>query len=522
MSELLVLAVCSCLSLFFLPGLASPPSLTGPCIGTDAFCDPNNSENCKKYGSPAPKNLSSVERTKFLNMAVNAAMNQAVDVLNRIKLQESKLRNVREKAALSDCWKFYEFTISQLNQTLDPSLESTSSDIQTWLSAALTNLGNCKTSIVELNVTNSVLAFLSNNVSELISDSLAINAELMEENTYQKGFPSWGSDGDLRLLQLSENTKKLVVAQDGSGNFRTIKEALDASFNRKNSARIVIYIKQGTYHEYLEISSQMKNVMLVGDGMGKTIITGNKSFAAGYTTFQSSTVKVMADGFVARDITFRNTAGAESSQAVALYSRSDQSAFYRCAFEGYQDTLWAHSNRQFYQECHIYGTIDFIFGNAAVVFQNSFIYARKPKHGQSIVITAQGRTNPNQTTGISIINCKVQAGRDLKPVLRQYKAYLGRPWMKYSRTVYLKNFLDSLINPLGWMEWSDHSRDRTVYYGEYENYGPGSSTKGRVKWPGYRIITDATEAQKFSVAKFIDGQAWLPKTGVPFSGSLSV
>ncbi|KAL0299393.1 UNVERIFIED_CONTAM: Pectinesterase 2 [Sesamum radiatum] len=511
-----------CLSLFCLSGFASQSSINHPNNDVDAYSDANKFENFNKNKSPDPENRPSTTRTKSLNMAVDAAMNRALETLSHIKLLDLKSQNVREKAALFDCWKFYEFTINQLNQTLNPSLKSTSLDVQTWLSAALTNLGNCKTSITELNVRNSVvLEFLSDDVSELISNSLAINAEIMEKNVNQKSLPSWLPQGNSKIFMLSENTANLVVAQDGSGNFRTIKQALDAASKRRNSSRIVIHIKQGKYQEYLEISLNMKNIMLVGDGMGKTIITGSKSFASGYTTLQSSTVKVMGDGFVARDITFSNTAGAESGQAVALFSSSDFSAFYRCAFEGYQDTLWASSNRQLFRECHIYGTIDFIFGNAAVVIQNSFIYARKPKRGQSVVITAQGRTDPNQKTGISIINCKVQAGPDLRPVLRQYKVYLGRPWMKYSRTIYLKSFLDSLINPSGWMDWNtDYSRENTVYYGEYGNYGPGSSTKGRVKWPGYRVITSAIEAKQFSVAKFIDGKAWLPETGVPFSAGL--
>ncbi|PIN08125.1 Pectinesterase [Handroanthus impetiginosus] len=492
MSGLVMFLAITWLSLFFLPGL-------------NAFHDPDN---------PNSENLSSIENNKFVNIAVNAAMDLALHALNHIKLQESKSKKAQERAALSDCWKFYDFMIRQLNQILDPGLNSTSLDIQTWLSAGLTSIENCQTTMIELNVTNSIPEY---GFSELISNGLAINGEFMKESSYQKGFPSWLSDRDLRILQPSEKTTKFVVAQDGSGNFRTIMEALNAASNKKRSTRIVIHIRQGTYHEYVEIGLRMKNIMLVGDGIGKTIITGNRSYAAGYTTYQSSTVKVLGDGFVARDITFRNTAGPGGSQAVALFSNSDLSAFYRCAFEGYQDTLWANANRQFYKDCHIYGTIDFIFGDAAAVFQNNFIYARKPKHGQSIVITAQGRSNPNETTGFSIINCKVQAGPDLKPVFSQYKAYLGRPWKKYSRTVYLESFLDSLIDPLGWTDWTDHSGHSTVYYGEYGNYGPGSSTKRRVKWPGYRIITDVTEARKFSVAKFIDGQVWLPETGVPFS-----
>lgn len=155
--------------------------------------------------------------------------------------------------------------------------------------------------------------------------------------------------------------------------------------------------------------------------------------------------------FIAKGITFENTAGPWKGQAVAPRSASDLSVFYRCAFKGYQDTLMVHSQRQFYRECYVYGTIDFIFGNAAVVFQNCIIYVRRPIRGQVNVITAQGRNDPFQNTGISIHNSQVRAAPDLLPVVKAFKTYLGRPWQQYSRTVFLESYLDSLISPVGWL-----------------------------------------------------------------------
>lgn len=226
------------------------------------------------------------------------------------------------------------------------------------------------------------------------------------------------------------------------------------------------------------------------------------------------------DGFIARGITFRNTAGPQNHQAVALRSGADLSVFYRCGFEGYQDTLYVHSQRQFYKECYIYGTVDFIFGNAAVVLQNCLIYARRPMDGQKIAITAQGRTDPNQNTGISIHNSRVMAAADLKPVLSSFKTYLGRPWKEYSRTVFLQCFLDTLVDPAGWLEWSGNFALNTLYYGEYRNFGPAASTGRRVNWRGYRVISSASEASRFTVANFIAGSSWLPSTGVPFTSDL--
>ena len=112
------------------------------------------------------------------------------------------------------------------------------------------------------------------------------------------------------------------------------------------------------------------------------------------------------------------------------------------------------------------------------------------------------------------------AASDLKPVQDSVKTYLGRPWKKYSRTVFLMTFLDSLIDPAGWMPWSGNFALSTLYYGEYMNTGPGSSTSKRVKWGGYHVITSASEASKFTVDSLIAGSSWLPATGVPFTSGL--
>lgn len=224
---------------------------------------------------------------------------------------------------------------------------------------------------------------------------------------------------------------------------------------------------------------------------------------------------VKGEGFIARDISFVNFAG-PSPQAVALRSGSPHSAFYRCSFEGYQDTLYVHSAQQFYRECDIYGTVDFVCGNAAVVFQNCSLYARKPIPGQKIAYTAQSRQNGTEPTGISMINCRFLAAPDLIPVKGSFKAYLGRPWKKFSRTIIIKSFIDDLVDPAGWLEWNKTVGVENLYYGEHMNYGPGSSTTNRVKWPGYRRI-NATEATQFTVGPFIDGGTWLNSTGFPFS-----
>lgn len=237
--------------------------------------------------------------------------------------------------------------------------------------------------------------------------------------------------------------------------------------------------------------------------------------------FNVNIAAVVAPGFVAAGITFRNTAGAIKHQAVAVRNGADLSTFYTCSFEAYQDTLYAHSLRQFYRECDIYGTVDFIFGNAAAVFQNCNIYPRLPMSGQFNPITAQGRTDPNQNTGTSFHNCTIRAADDLASSNSSTQiTYLGRPWKEYSRTVYMQSSMGSLINPAGWHEWDGNFALSTLYYGEYNNTGPGSNTTSRVTWPGFHVINATANASVFTVSNFLLGDNWLPLTGVPYTGGL--
>ncbi|WZZ56035.1 hypothetical protein YC2023_056142 [Brassica napus] len=455
--------------------------------------------------------------SEFLKISMKLALDRAILAKSHASTLGPKCRDTREKAAWEDCLKLYDFTVSKINKTMDPDTKCSKTDSQTWLSTALTNLDTCEAGFLELGVTDFILPLMSNNVSDLICNTLAINKVPFNYTPPEKdGFPSWVKPGDRKLLQNSTPRDNVVVAKDGSGNFRTIKEAINAA---SGSGRFVIYVKQGVYSENLEI--QKDNVMLRGDGKGRTIITGSRSVGGGSTTFKSATVGTYAavgDGFIARGITFRNTAGANNGQAVALRSGSDLSVFYQCSFEGYQDTLYVHSNRQFYSDCDVYGTVDFIFGNAAAIFQNCNIFARRPP-GRTNTITAQGRSYPDQNTGIIIHNSRVTAASDLRPVLGSTKTYLGRPWRQYSRTVFMKTSLDSLIDPRGWLEWNGNFALTTLFYGEFQNTGPGASTSSRVTWPGFRVIGSATEALQFTVDSFIAGSSWIPSY-VPFTSGL--
>nr|TKR90369.1 putative pectin methylesterase [Populus alba] len=250
---------------------------------------------------------------------------------------------------------------------------------------------------------------------------------------------------------------------------------------------------------------------------GKTIITASRSVVDGITAFRSATVAAMGEGFLARDIAFENTAGPSNRQAVALRVSSDRAAFYKCNVLGYQDTLHVHANRQFFINCLIAGTVDFIFGNSAVVFQDCDIHARRPNPGQTITITAQGRSDPNQKTGIVIQKSRIHATSDLLPVRSNFSAYLGRPWKEYSRTVVMQSSISDVISSAGWLEWRGKYALNTLYYGEYNNSGAGAATSERVNWKGYKVITATAEAKSFTPRNFIAGSTWLKSTTFPFS-----
>ncbi|KAJ0677406.1 putative pectinesterase [Helianthus annuus] len=216
---------------------------------------------------------------------------------------------------------------------------------------------------------SNVLALIKHLTNNDTVDQVKTNTRKLMNKDDEK-WPEWLSAGDRRLLQSETVTPDVVVAADGSGDFTTISAAVEAATNR-SSKRLVIGIAAGVYSEYVNVDNNKWNLMFVGSGLNSTIITGNRNVAIdNYTTFNSATVIAVGRGFLARDITFENTAGPEGHQAVAIRVGSDLSAFYRCNMLAFQDTLYVHSNRQFYVNCYIAGTVDFIFGNAEVILQD--------------------------------------------------------------------------------------------------------------------------------------------------------
>ncbi|GLJ52718.1 hypothetical protein SUGI_1122500 [Cryptomeria japonica] len=516
------------------------------CFSTTGGTHPKNSiksacelapdrKACKKSLSENPRSLRAGPK-EMTQIALNISIAKTLTVRDSIS-NDSAMNS----QAFDDCRELYDLTVDYLTESLSILTESSllwkdAVDIQSYQSAALTNQITCLESLNESKIDLNLLSFTDYevpNASVAVSNSLAIVEKLfirpMECQQTSANRRRLLSDPrqfdfnfeDRRLLLQTAAGVTLTgnvstVAKNGSGNYTTITDAINAVAN-KSSSRTVIYVMAGVYEEYVRVGKNKYNITIIGDGKDATVITGNRSVADGYTTFHSATFATVGRGFIARDLTIQNTAGPNKHQAVALRVGGDMSAFYRCSFKGYQDTLYAHSFHQFYRECDIYGTVDFIFGNSAVVLEKCTILARKPLKGQKIAITAQGRTDPNQNTGISIHACNVTAAPDLVPVMNSFHTYLGRPWKNHSRTVYMQSYLGSLIHPAGWLPWNGTFALSTLYYGEYDNWGPGSNTSHRVKWPGYHVM-NLTDVLNFTVSTFIDGHTWLPATSIPYHG----
>lgn len=474
----------------------------------------------------------------FIGLAVNKTkeiVQQNYFTIKKLTLRTNLTK--RETIALHDCLEMVADTLQELNQVIvlldeypaKKGIRRYVDDIITLMSTTLTNQETCvdgfshdkhdrqvRESLIggEINagrMCSNSLAMIKNMTDTDMASEVKINGRKLKED-----WPEWLSAGDRRLLQSGTVTPNVVVAADGSGDFTTVSAAVAAAPNR-STTRYVIRIAAGVYRENVDIPSNKLNLMFLGDGRTTTIITASRSVVGGSTTFNSATVAAVGANFLARDLTFQNTAGPSGQQAVALRVGSDLSAFYRCGMIAYQDTLYVHSNRQFYVNCYIAGTVDFIFGNAAAVLQDCDINARRPNPNQRNMVTAQGRTDPNQNTGIVIQRSRIGATSDLLPVQASFPSYLGRPWRNFSRTVVMQSTISDVIVPAGWFPWDGDFALNTLYYGEYQNTGAGADTSNRVTWPGYRVITSATEAGGFTAGNFIAGGSWLAGTGFPFS-----
>ncbi|KAI5556526.1 hypothetical protein BDE02_18G041800 [Populus trichocarpa] len=498
-------------------------------------------ETCQKtLEKEVEKDPSLAQPKNLLKIAIKAADEEMKKVLK--KASSFKFDDPREKAAFEDCLELVENAKEELKDSVAHvgddlgKLAKNAPDLNNWLSAVMSYQQTCidgfpegklksdmeKTFKASKELTSNSLAMVSSLTSFMKSFPFpaALNRRLLakEDNSpalNKDDLPGWMSNEDRRILKGASKDKpkpNVTVAKDGSGDFKTISEAL-AAMPAKYEGRYVIFVKQGIYDETVTVTKKMANITIYGDGSQKTIVTGNKNFADGVQTFRTATFAVLGDGFLCKAMGFRNTAGPEKHQAVAIRVQADRAIFLNCRFEGYQDTLYAQTHRQFYRSCVITGTVDFIFGDATAIFQNCLITVRKPLENQQNLITAQGRVDGHETTGIVLQNCRIEPDKDLVPVKTKIRSYLGRPWKEFSRTIIMESTIGDFIHPDGWLPWQGEFGLKTLYYAEYNNKGAGAKTTARIKWPGYHIINNE-EAMKFTAEPFYQGD-WISATGSP-------
>jgi pectinesterase len=262
-----------------------------------------------------------------------------------------------------------------------------------------------------------------------------------------------------------------TVAKDGTGDYYSIQDAIDA-MRVYPLAPITLYIKNGVYNEKIELPSNNTDVTFIGENVDSTLITFNDYSGKGkHTTFTSYTAKISGNRFRAENITFANSAG-PVGQALALYVDADKAVFKNCKFLGNQDTIFTSGEqaRQFFTDCYIEGTTDFIFGPSTAVFQNCIIKAKS-----NSFITAAS-TARGKLYGYVFINCKITADSTVS------KLFLGRPWRANAKTVFINCELPKAIAPEGWNNWSNPENEKTVFYAEYKSKGEGAAPDKRVKW----------------------------------------
>ncbi|XP_078448381.1 putative pectinesterase/pectinesterase inhibitor 13 [Wolffia australiana] len=498
------------------------------------------------YKDACEKSLSAAVGGNGNAVSIKAIVKAAVEVtLNASKSAADQVLGVsgnstvddRQKAALSDCKQLLQDAVDELQDifsgvdlSVDKNLTAKSDDVKTWLSAVISYQQTCLDGVDHPELKAQLEKIISD-AAELTSNALAIVTEVastlqslgalqipqVPSRRLLSDYPEWFSESDRRLLAAAAkgNVKPdAVVAKDGSGQFKTINAALNA-IPKDHKGRYVIYVKAGVYQENVIVTKNMENVFMYGDGARRSIVSGRKNFVDGTPTFQTATFAAIGSGFVAKSMGFANTAGPEKHQAVALRVQSDMAAFFNCRMDGYQDTLYVQTHRQFYRNCVISGTVDFIFGDSATVLQNCLIIVRKPLDNQQNTITAHGRTDKRETTGLVIHNCRIVPEAKLVPLKFKIPSYLGRPWKEYSRTVIMESTIGDFIRPEGWLPWAGDFALKTLYYAEYGNRGAGAKTSGRVKWPGFRVI-GKKEAAQFTVGPFLQGDRWIGATGAPF------
>jgi Pectin methylesterase len=293
----------------------------------------------------------------------------------------------------------------------------------------------------------------------------------------------------------------ITVALDGSGQFKSVQDAIMLVPAGTETNPVIIHIKPGTYKELIYIQHEKRFFHLVGENAANTILTFNLYAniegpnGKPIGTFRTPSTVIDADDFTAENLTFENSAG-PVGQALAIRVDGDRAVFRRCRFLGWQDTMFLNRGRQYFEDCYIAGHVDFIFGAATAFFERCHIHCLRNGY-----ITAAS-TYDYHPYGFVFSKCRITGES------ADVKTYLGRPWRDYSAVVYLNTEMSDVVRSVGWNNWDLPAREKTSRYAEFNSTGAGANSKARVSWS--RQLTKS-EAKKITAKSVLSGDdGWLP------------
>ncbi|KAI3890302.1 hypothetical protein MKW92_007231 [Papaver armeniacum] len=470
-------------------------------------CDATRFPDTCKTALTKKGNLSSSSPVDIIETSFSISAHKLRKSKKLVKtILDASSGNQNRSVAAQNCLKVLQFSEYRFSLAANTLPRGKLKDARAWTSAALLYQVDCWSALSKVNdspTVNDTVGFM-NWVTELTSNVLSMlvsydrfgneTGSWKPPMTERNGVWEMNSGGGIggvstkRGFPVNLSANATVCKDTKSGCYTSIQDAVFAAPDYvEGVGRFVIKIKEGVYNEIVRVSLKKRNVVFLGDGMGKTVITGSLNVGQpGVSTYNTATVGVLGDGFMARDITFENAAGPDAHQAVAFRSDSDQSIIENCEFLGHQDTLYARA-----RDC------GFHFGNSAAVFQNSVILIRprqlSPEHGfvfQNCLINGT-----DEYMKLYYENPKV------------HRNYLGRPWKEYSRTVFIDCHLESLIAPEGWMPWDgDYALSTRYITGESDNSGPGANSSLRIPWSS-QIPSEYVST--YSLGNFIQSGEWM-------------
>ncbi|XP_047336157.1 probable pectinesterase/pectinesterase inhibitor 51 [Impatiens glandulifera] len=518
----------------------APPAAQRIFISIQQACNTSrNPQACEssfahKFDSNSSQQLDTIGMLQFATQITSENLQVARNMVDAI-MGKPGSNNPNISRAVHSCMQVLDNAVYRMSLTSQALPRGQIKDARAWMGAALVYETACWSGLNKTangSLVMETAAYSVQTVQNMTSDTLSM---LAAYNSFGNQTGLWGPAKTERdgfwdevvngggggsfvnyknkgiPVGLPENVT--VCKAEKICDYKTVQEAVTAAPDTNGMNKFVIRIKAGIYEETVRVPLQKENVVFLGDGMGKTVITGSLNVGQpGMSTYESATVGVLGDGFMMKDITVQNTAGPDGHQALAFRSDSDHSIVENCEFIGNQDTLCSNSHRQFYKSCIIKGNVDFIFGMSTTVFQDCQIFITSRNLSSEInVVAAHGRSDPALATGFVFLNCSVNGTDEfLKEVAAMpgnHKSYLGRPWKEYSRTVYIGCQIGGLIAPQGWLNWIGDFGLATLYFGEYMNLGPGANLTSREAWSS-RIPAD--HVTTYSVDNFLQGNEWIP------------